>query len=803
MSDYTINDKQFPHVFDGRLFFTLNIKGIDGKKKAKFPKKWTDIIFPIYNKDNNGVALLTGEKNDLFVVDYDDKLNFKIDSALYPELLNYYEESRKGFHCYFSWNKNTEKLGSRNIKKHNIDFLGSGKCVYSYPTEYVMEGQLGTIVELISDKKLTEMTDGLYDFLNKKYIKEILPVSPPIHHGEEEEEEKAQEPQEEEGEEEGEGAEVLQEIKIILDEEYKNNWKWSLLKITEGKYEGCYNIFNNNDKCLCGNFTHKGNPKHSNLFVSKGKIIAKCWSHDEKKMENLEASKKIREILGLIKKKEKKVKVSAEELNPYQLLLFHLLDDGEKNKYKKENGFIYKPLPNVPTHYEQYLTYREYVNTLYQDRSSSLYFIYRKNSKMLKQLIEYLEEYNDIELPNITRSRYHYSYLNGVYNIRENKFCKWGEHDKDIISYIFINGEFNEDWLSCKKFSEISTPSFNKLIKAHMTGTEYKYFLMMLGRLFFEVNELDNWQIMPFIQGQGNTGKGTLLNFLSKLFSKVGTISSKNEKVFGLQTLYTQHVIFAPDLPKNIHEIIDASILQSIISGENVSVPIKNKDPYDGLWRTPMIWAGNYLPSYEDSAGSITRRFAIFNMTNDIKDKDTQLHKKLVVERGAVLVKLIRAYHHYVKKIGSVAFEKWQETFNINFFFEKTSDFKQESNLLYRFISGDPDETKTNNSHIIISYKEGHITPLEKFKKYYSYYLKYKHQVKKFRWSTTSDEAILKKQNYIVDRKPVCLVCYDKTDKCSPCDKKNRRYKKIIINMKIIDKSKSYDSDEDEVECLF
>ena len=801
MSNFTINNKKFPHVFEDRLFITLEIKGKNGKKVAKFPKDWTNIKIPRYNGNDNGVALLTGKANNLFVVDYDDELNFKIDSVLYPSLLNYHEKTLKGYHCYFLWNEYTEAIGSRNIKKHNIDFLGNKKCVYSYPTEYIMEGHPDIILKLITNNKLTDMSEDLYDYLNKKYIKEI-----PINNGEVEGNGEV----EENGEVEDNGEiknnppginNINDDIKKILNEEYNSNWNWSINKVVEGKYEGCYNIFSDNDKCLCGNFIHKGDPKHSNLFVSKNKIMAKCWSHEEKKMENIEASKNIREILGLVKKKEKKQ--SLVDLNPFQLLLFHLLEDGEKNKYKKENGFIFKQVLNVPTHYIEHLSFREYINTLYQDRESPLYLVYRKNSRMIKQLIEYLEEYNDIELPNIIRSRYHYSYNNGVYNIRENKFYKWGEHDNDIISYIFIEEDFNPQWISYKKFSEISTPCFNKLIKAHMSGTEYKYFLMMMGRLFFEVNELDNWQIMTFIQGQGNTGKGTLLNFISKLFSKVGTISSKNEKTFGLQTLYNQHVVIAPDLPKNINEIIDASILQSMISGENVSVPIKNKDPYDGLWKVPMIWAGNYLPSYEDSAGSITRRFAIFNMTNEIKDKDTQLQKKLVKEKGSVLVKIIRAYHHYLKKIGSVAFEKWQETFNINFFFEKTSDFKQESNLLYRFINGDTEETKTNTTHIIITYKEGSATPLEKFKGYYGLYLKFKHGLKKYRWSSTSDESILKKQNYIVEKKPICQVCYDKEDKCSPCDKKNRRYKKIIVNMKIIDKMKSYDSDDEIIDCLF
>ena len=137
---------------------------------------------------------------------------------------------------------------------------------------------------------------------------------------------------------------------------------------------------------------------------------------------------------------------------------------------------------------------------------------------------------------------------------------------------------------------------------------------------------------MLFVKGQANTGKSTFLEIIECLFNPrdIGVIGENLEKTFGLQNLYNKRIIISSDIPAKLSERLDATTLQKMISGEKVSVAVKNGDAKFIEWNPTMLMAGNFLPDYSDKAGSISRRFAILDMGKKVIDKDSSLKKEIL-----------------------------------------------------------------------------------------------------------------------------------------------------------------------------
>ena len=86
-----------------------------------------------------------------------------------------------------------------------------------------------------------------------------------------------------------------------------------------------------------------------------------------------------------------------------------------------------------------------------------------------------------------------------------------------------------------------------------------------------------------------------------------------------------------PDLPTHFSKIINQSDFQSMSSGETVSIARKNKTAIsDGNWTAPLVFAGNYLPDYNDNSGSVSRRLCVFLFSQLIESRNTMLKKEII-----------------------------------------------------------------------------------------------------------------------------------------------------------------------------
>ncbi len=751
-------------------YFTLPIQGKvndkgELKKVCQFPKDWPNIKKQI-NPKHNGLALICGQVSGIYVVDYDDKGSFIGDATTHPELYNHYLQTRKGYHSYFKWTANVQKkLGSTSIKDKNIDFQGDKKCVLTEPTTYKDEEGNEYSYKFLHEEPLKEMSEDLINFYLINYFKkpiEVVEVKDAV------------------------GTESVKDISPVINKLLTLDFKWDVEKNGEG-----FKLTHNSLQCINNHGTSHSGVNHSCLFINKGTSYINCFSCKPPKkllLKDFPELKNVKKFLGLIE--EKKLASEEDGNNDFEILMYSMLEKSIEKKYKKEAGWILKPVVGVPTHYEDHLEYSKYLDRLFECKELKEYKIYRKKVGHKHQLIDYLKTYDDIELPFITRDPCIYSFNNGYFNIKTKEFNLYEDKVYDFCSAVYIKKDFDVELLNTP-FNKIKTPLFDKLLKYHIPDNKvYKIILGLIGRLFYQCKEFDNWQCMLFIKGQANTGKSTFLEVIENFFNirDIGTIGENMEKVFGLQNLYNKRIIISSDIPAKMSEKLDKATLQKMISGEKVTIAIKNSDSRTEDWKPSLLMAGNFLPDYEDSAGSVSRRFAIVDMGRKVIDKDASLKSKILEnEMVALLIKFTKAYTHYLEKFNTVVFEDWGKKFNIDYFDKARDEFKQESDILYAFLTAPPGANETKSSNIWIEHRENEITSLETFKKTFKTYAKIKHNNPNYRWSNTSDNASLISLGYKIIIVNMCAGCGKKAERgcCNEYSSANRRKNMVIQNMVI------------------
>ena len=77
-----------------------------------------------------------------------------------------------------------------------------------------------------------------------------------------------------------------------------------------------------------------------------------------------------------------------------------------------------------------------------------------------------------------------------------------------------------------------------------------RWLYVFIGRLFFNLGELDNWQVALFLEGVAGSGKSTITKLVKKFYETcdVGVLSNNIEKTFGLSSLKDKLLFLAPEI---------------------------------------------------------------------------------------------------------------------------------------------------------------------------------------------------------------------------------------------------------------
>ena len=303
---------------------------------------------------------------------------------------------------------------------------------------------------------------------------------------------------------------------------------------------------------------------------------------------------------------------------------------------------------------------------------------------------------------------------------------------------------------------------------------------VLIGRLFYPINQHDNWQVMPFIKGDADTGKSSVVDIVKCMFppGSVGVISANQEATFGLESLSNKRAVLIPDLPKKFSKVLDQTLFQSMVTGEAVSVARKNKTVVNEWdWKAPMMAAGNSFFDYTNNSGSISRRVVLFLFTELITTRNTTLKKEIIQsELATIMLRCIVRYRLTCERYGSADF--WTRIVPAALR-EIQAEVKESTNHLANFLANGDD-------YYQILYEKESFTPLVELEKAYSNHMRFVHKEEKAKIG--DDKHPIKAAGYTIQRLHFCKECRQKASKktCKEHYHSSNRYQKYVVqNMRI------------------
>lgn len=335
----------------------------------------------------------------------------------------------------------------------------------------------------------------------------------------------------------------------------------------------------------------------------------------------------------------------------YQDLILWCLHYMQEYNYKKYNGCVYRQIYSNDYPTGAWEKVDSIQNILYQSINKEINYnqflnVTSSSRDLIKATSEFLTKFDDKQFPFLNKDRHCFSFKNGIYYTKDNLFVKYEHLEHIPTTSKYFNVDFPEE--------DPETPYLDSILDYQQLSEEVKNIIFVfMGRLLYEINTLDGWQCIMFLEGQAGTGKSTIVNVCKDFYDEddVGVLSNNIQKQFGLSDIYDKKMYIAPEIKKDFS--IDQCEFQSIISGDKLNIAIKYQPSKTLEWNIPGIMAGNEIPDFIDNSGSIQRRILTVKFNHKVKNGDLKLQEKLRNEMGHIIKKINNAYLYFSKKYGS------------------------------------------------------------------------------------------------------------------------------------------------------
>ena len=351
------------------------------------------------------------------------------------------------------------------------------------------------------------------------------------------------------------------------------------------------------------------------------------------------------------------------------ILYRHVLTECRKLGLLKCGNSLYKRIRNKTGHdtfaYGMHMTIKDFANRCWSSTKNPQLALLASKIQT-SQLIGKIEDaHEDVSLPEYQPNRHIYSFEDGIYIANIHKFITYESNNippstisSKYFENLFIKHIIDtlDPTLANIDIHSIPTPHLDSVLKYQLfekldmpTPDElsaYYWSLVVIGRLFYDVGERDNWQIMAYFYGVGGAGKGLLTSIIYECFDEsfIGAISSDSQSTFGLQHLRDKHIVVAPDFGKRT-SALDQGQIQCMVSGESVVINIKNQESIIvPRWLAQLLFVSNILPDWENDQGQLSRRMVVLHFSKQAKKLDVSLKSKIRNEMAAILLKINLAY---------------------------------------------------------------------------------------------------------------------------------------------------------------
>jgi hypothetical protein len=443
---------------------------------------------------------------------------------------------------------------------------------------------------------------------------------------------------------------------------------------------------------------------------------------------------------------------------------------------------VYAPVPGCPCAYVKLMDFDQFVPHVLRGLR-----IYRCSVQRSKDIKTYLAEYDEDAFPRLERDRALLSFANGVLVLPENRFVPI----HDGVAPPELEGRVARHHIDKEYTGSHETPVMDGLLDTQFGTIDGRRdtLYMLIGRLFFQVKELDNWQVVPVLLGLGGTGKSSLLNVIEGMFAadKVGDIDSNFERVFGMQDKYDKELVLVRDAPVQMRTVLPQEMFQKMVAGEGLQVSVKNGTAFSDRWRVPIFIATNHYLDYEDGMGQISRRVVTFRFdrTLDSNTADTRMDALMAEELPNIVAKCLRFYLDTVARVGGCVFWKFCPEVLRN----AQEDAMTETSIVYSFLlSGSRDAA---GGVLAFMRREGSTVTYADFKAEYETFLSVHHKDcvrgPAYRLSTHT-AAPFARLGYDLRQVNTCKSCLAPAlvGCCSEYSMSNRGKTWLILNMEMV-----------------
>lgn len=392
------------------------------------------------------------------------------------------------------------------------------------------------------------------------------------------------------------------------------------------------------------------------------------------------------------------VPIVYEDLRPFQKLLFKMIDYLDRNEYRRVDDMCYEQIRvgDYGTHaWKPKCSIVDMVNSVCNMVTNFGNWALLTTAKEIdKQINDHLMRTKDPRFPVLVRDRHVFSFQNGIYFAHAadytDRFVEYGSDefarlDPNIVSCKYFDHDFA--YVESGIFPEdIHTPVLDSVYTYQKLDQEIIVInKMLLGRMLYNVGELDNWQIIPFLLGAGGTGKSTINNIIRTFYENedVGIMGNNYQKTFGLADIYDKFAFIAPEIKRDWG--IDQAEFQEIVSGGKINVNIKHKPSVRIEWTAPGMLGGNENPGFVDNASSIQRRVVVTRFDRKVIHGDPQLGKKLEKEISAIMRQCNLYYLRYASMYST------KDIWNVlpDYFLETQRLMAAASNSLFAFLDSE------------------------------------------------------------------------------------------------------------------
>ncbi len=395
-----------------------------------------------------------------------------------------------------------------------------------------------------------------------------------------------------------------------------------------------------------------------------------------------------------------------EDTSSFQKFLLYLLDQAYKLKMRRYGDHCCKQVATEEGHltkaWKPVMEIKDFV--YYYSQKEEKYDMWKhmtSKGSIVQDTIRHLTNCRDLQFPHIKKNRSVWSFRNGIFvgkywDTKDQKYdSRFYEYtsenfkhlDPTIVSSKYFDQEFPADVLDVPNWYDIPTPHMQSVMDYQKFPVDVcKWLYVFCGRLCFDLNDMDSWQVIPFLKGIARSGKSTIITKVCKKFYEgqdVRTLSNNIEKKFGLESIYDGFMFIAPEIKGDM--ALEQAEFQSLVSGEDMSIARKNKTAQSLTWKVPGILAGNEVPNWRDNSGSVLRRLVTWNFGRQVAEADPHLDDKLDSEMALILCKCVRAYLDYAQRYSD------QDIWNVlpKYFADIQNQVAMVTNTLQHFLASE------------------------------------------------------------------------------------------------------------------